>query len=66
MGCSTWDGNHKYLMTRAWTQSHQRLNAKIYSIRKLTAVFSKRVASLRSNIVIGYWLKQREGLAQET
>ena len=41
------------LFTRVWTQLHQHLNAKIYSIdRKLVAVFSKRVASLRMSFIL--------------
>jgi dGTP triphosphohydrolase len=39
--------------TRVWTQLHQHLNAKIYNIdRKLVAVFSKRVASLRMSFIL--------------
>ena len=39
--------------TRVWTQLHQHLNAKMYSIeRKFVAVFSKRVASLRMSFIL--------------
>ena len=39
--------------TRVWTQLHQHLIAKMYSIeRKLVAVFSKRVASLRMSFIL--------------
>ena len=38
---------------RVWTQLHQHLSAKMYSIeRKFLAVFSKRVASLRISFIL--------------
>ena len=40
-------------LTRVWTQLHQHLIAKMYSIeRKFVAVFSKRVASLRMSFIL--------------
>ena len=42
-----------FLVLRVWTQLHQHLSAKMYSIeRKLVAVFSKRVASLRMSFIL--------------